>query len=583
MDEQQLPEPHDFQPEPLPPVAGEPAATPPPAASGTSDGADSPGDFLGLGAELGGAAPPPPTAAGALGGPPLEPSPFGDDGAQPAPVAPDASDLAEGVDFDDDDEGSWLMSLDDVIGDRAGTDTIVPTPVAGADLPLSQQASWSEETAPKARARRVLVPLAGVALVAMVGWAGWRFVDLRGELTMQAPGPLDAGSAPQPRRVVPLDGPREGAGPATRQSIGKGPRPQPAGGATEAPGGRSAGAPPPRSRPADARGARVAYEPTVPPTPTIAPGVPFPPATDAPPAVESDAVTPSEPVAVARASDAAPAPIPETIPTPSPEQGPEPVATAQPVGSDAAESLAISDATRDRWRSLFGLGSEGRGSRRPRPRANPDERIIASSTGDRPASTEDGAEVAAVLPYGLDAAYIDGWSPPLDALHALDEDLDPSERPVEYVRKAGWRDLIGIWVGSDVPFAAIDEPERTLTPSIGFVAVHMKSGEIVEGVLTEVGGGHVWVQTTENGRLGLRHESFEAIDVLGVDGTSGRMVVESLNRVRVATAGGAVYGRLVTTDDERATVYTDAGARITVPRSQVELLGSDAAVRLNRG
>lgn len=521
-----------------------------------------------------------PTAGYAAPEPALQPLVDPTAGAPPAPGYDPSQELVEGVDLEgEDDEGSWLMNLDDVVGDRAGHDGIIPQATEAPDLPSHQEVAWSEEAPPTRGAGRVLMPLFAVAVVGMLGWAGWRFVDLRGELATRSPGALDAGSAPKPRAVVPLDGPDDGhVGPKTRQSVGKGP----AAGQRGAPrdrnpaAGRPAGAPP-----ASSPGPRVAAR-SLPPAPTLAPDLPFPTrpvVADAGPPTPPDGVSvaaaPPEPVAVDGGAD--PAPVPTTIPEPV-----EPVVPVAPAGEAVAEAT-VSPETRGRWRSLFGFGSnKPRGFTTPRPtlQPTPDQRVIASSTESDGEASGDGTQTASVLPYGLDAAYIDGWLPPTGP--SIDE-LAPEERPLEYVRAASWRDLTGIWIGGDVPYGSIDEPERTLTPGVGFVAVYMTSGEIVEGVLTEVGHGRVWVQTNAHGRLGLRQGTFDSIDVLGVNGAPGQLVVETLSRVRVATAGGAVYGHLITTDDDRATVFTDTGARITVPRAQVEAIGSEAAVRLNRG
>ncbi len=142
-----------------------------------------------------------------------------------------------------------------------------------------------------------------------------------------------------------------------------------------------------------------------------------------------------------------------------------------------------------------------------------------------------------------------------------------------------------VWREDVVPLEAIAHPARIMTPRVGPVRVHMDGGEVFEGRLYAVGQKRVWLDA-DMGRLGLDGDHvtrFERMHLeqarsASFDSTS----VGTGKRVRVLVPGGVLYGRVLSVDDTRVTLITDAGARVTLDSPEIEPLGPSRAILVQR-
>lgn len=176
--------------------------------------------------------------------------------------------------------------------------------------------------------------------------------------------------------------------------------------------------------------------------------------------------------------------------------------------------------------------------------------------------------------------------PPSPELAAADPGADPSSTPERVLRKdpnadatparaplGGLRlatpeELAGIWPGDTVPMEALDGETRLLTPAVGLVHVIMKTGEIFDGRLYAIGSGQVWLEATI-GRLALDGNRVSAITIVTTEEVNGK-TVEDLPRMRVRTPGGIFFGKVVSREDDRVTLLTEDGGRITLVSRDVE-------------
>lgn len=136
-----------------------------------------------------------------------------------------------------------------------------------------------------------------------------------------------------------------------------------------------------------------------------------------------------------------------------------------------------------------------------------------------------------------------------------------------------------------IPFASISSKTKVLTPTVGKVRAVLNTGEIFEGVLYAVGEESLWIDT-QVGRMGLLATRVRS--VLQIDtpkdapalGAAGSQNSTGLERVRIKTRGGPIYGKVLERNGDQTTVITDDGARLTVASSEVESLSELPNVRL---
>ncbi|MCC7015390.1 MAG: hypothetical protein IT454_22715 [Planctomycetes bacterium] len=136
-----------------------------------------------------------------------------------------------------------------------------------------------------------------------------------------------------------------------------------------------------------------------------------------------------------------------------------------------------------------------------------------------------------------------------------------------------------------IPFGSISSKTKVLTPTVGKVRAVLQTGEIFEGSLYAVGEDSLWIDTSF-GRMGLaasRVRSVVRIDpAKGAPalGAAGSQNSAGLERVRIKTPGGTLYGKVIERVGDTATVITDEGARLTLPAKDVERLAEAPKVRI---
>ena len=495
--------------------------TPQPANGDAAPASQGPDDFLGLGVSLAGAA------------------------SGEAQAGGDAW-LHEELAAEGEDEGSWLMSLDDVLGDRAGLDPILEDEDVLAEDPSLLDASWHERPGHSQTLRRLWVPLAAASVLALVGAAGWRLVELDGRLSPSAPEALTPELNLGSGRILKPETSGETGPERIREVIGF---------ADES---RRPNSPFARPDGELEDGLIPPADGSAPEFPELAAGPSTEPALG-PPVLDPHALLEPGAPLVAEATPL----VAEATPPPSATSGP------LAPGVPAPEVQA-------RWRGLFRLGSSAppssavaRGETDPGALRAPSEGRAAPSA---PGSLE--------LPYGLSAAFIPDWVP---GVMPLREDYFDEPQPTGFVGAASWSDMTAVWQGSEVPLAAMEREGRLLTPAVGFVGVTLESGEIIDGRLESVGAGRLWL-ATPYGRTGIEAQRIrEVVPIHAMEAASGVAVVEDLARVRVHTQSGVLVGRVLVSGHSVTVIVTEGGTRITVPTSDVEFVGAAADVVLKRG
>lgn len=144
----------------------------------------------------------------------------------------------------------------------------------------------------------------------------------------------------------------------------------------------------------------------------------------------------------------------------------------------------------------------------------------------------------------------------------------PARAPLGGLRLATPEELAGIWPGDTIPMESLDAETRLLTPAVGLVHVIMKTGEIFDGRLYAIGAGQVWLEANI-GRLALDGKRVSAITMVSTEEVNGK-TVEDLPRMRVRTPGGLFFGKVVSREDDRVTLLTEDGGRITLVSRDVE-------------
>lgn len=115
------------------------------------------------------------------------------------------------------------------------------------------------------------------------------------------------------------------------------------------------------------------------------------------------------------------------------------------------------------------------------------------------------------------------------------------------------------------PLEAAHSANEMLTPKVGGVRVILNDGELFEGALYSLGAGRAVLQT-EVGRLILEAEQIDNVVQLhpmDQPELNAREVAMG-DRVRVATAGGFLVGRVLKQDDDQLVLVLDSGARISL-------------------
>lgn len=158
--------------------------------------------------------------------------------------------------------------------------------------------------------------------------------------------------------------------------------------------------------------------------------------------------------------------------------------------------------------------------------------------------------------------------------------LTPDELGMR-LREASPSELSRMWLGAAIPMEAIASTDRVLTPNVGRVRVILADGEIFEGKLYAVGEKRVWIETTL-GKMALLDWQIDRVEhIISSEGTAvlgedGSQDLAGLKSVRVSTAGGVFYGKLISQDDDVVTLVTKSGGRITLRDAKVDSAGRSA-------
>lgn len=134
------------------------------------------------------------------------------------------------------------------------------------------------------------------------------------------------------------------------------------------------------------------------------------------------------------------------------------------------------------------------------------------------------------------------------------------------VRMAGADAFEHVWNFEALPpLEAAHGENELLTPKVGGVRAILTDDELFEGALYSMGAGRVVLQT-ELGRLLLEVEEIDRLVQLHPmeqPELNAREVAMG-DRVRVATAGGFLVGRVLKQDEEHIVLVLDSGARISL-------------------
>ena len=143
------------------------------------------------------------------------------------------------------------------------------------------------------------------------------------------------------------------------------------------------------------------------------------------------------------------------------------------------------------------------------------------------------------------------------------------------LRKASQAELASVWTGDSIPRDAVHAEERLLTPGVGEVRVLLTAGEVFEGKLYAVGNRRIWLET-KIGKMALLEwqiDSYEKIADSTTLALGNEKTVAGLQSVRVRTAGGVFYGKLVSHQGSTVTIITASGARLTLENAELATAG----------
>ncbi len=128
------------------------------------------------------------------------------------------------------------------------------------------------------------------------------------------------------------------------------------------------------------------------------------------------------------------------------------------------------------------------------------------------------------------------------------------------------------WDGVEVPNHAVSVSRKLLTPNVGPVRVSLTDGEDLEGRLHAVGFDMVWLETSL-GRMSLEQRRVDQIVKLDprhvVTAPGVKRDYSRFPRVRVTAKGGIFVGHQLNRSDDRITLVTDEGSRITLENVEV--------------
>lgn len=146
------------------------------------------------------------------------------------------------------------------------------------------------------------------------------------------------------------------------------------------------------------------------------------------------------------------------------------------------------------------------------------------------------------------------------------------------LRRASATDLQRLWPHEEIPLDRMDTAWKVLTPNVGRVRVVIEGDEVFEGRLYAVGERHVWLEN-DIGQTALSSSIVKSVQQLSTSATApelggqGAQTLAGLPRVRVKTAGGNFYGKVVAREGKMVTLIPDSGGRITLESMQVEVVG----------
>jgi|GEM_PF-1889323 len=169
----------------------------------------------------------------------------------------------------------------------------------------------------------------------------------------------------------------------------------------------------------------------------------------------------------------------------------------------------------------------------------------------------------------LGAADVDRWlaaqanaAAPLSDVGTVTRAPESEPSSVPGVERAS-----GIWEGATIPVEALSGGLRLETPSVGRVRVRLEGTERVEGRLTAIGQGRVWIQTDAGPRV-IERDALRGLEQIA-NREATASAPQAPRRQRVRTAGGVFYGRVLARDGRTVTLVTDAGTRISVEADEV--------------
>ncbi len=190
-----------------------------------------------------------------------------------------------------------------------------------------------------------------------------------------------------------------------------------------------------------------------------------------------------------------------------------------------------------------------------------------------PAAVEDGAP-----PPALSAAArerLERWLLQHSTASAPLADLGtivaaPAASGIARGASAGEPAIAGVWEGATIPIETLDGKLILSTPAVGRVRARVGRADAIEGRLVAIGGSRLWIETP-TGRVVLDSARITALEqVAETPAAAGRVARDGgSDRVRVRTAGGVFFGRVVERQGARVTLVTDEGARLTVDADDI--------------
>lgn len=403
--------------------------------------------------------------------------------------------------------GSWLLSLDSEEADRAGDDCIVADAdeldAVGAGSALDS--SWTEEPSALQAHGGLLVKGLGAVVLGMLGYAGWLALDAGSKIEDSAPARVEGPAQVAGTEMTPPVTPE--AGPVRTVPVIEG---------TEQPTGVRA--------PGTGAG-ETSLNPG-----QLAQGDPTASPSDGGPGREPSDGGGS--LAGTSNSD------PGTLPVPG-DPGSR-------IGSTDAEVLAdgMTRGSKNRWRSMLGLGDLGRGS--------------TTGRGDSVGSRIAGLGLPGLgIPTAPGGRYRGGRHPELD--EGPLPRISPDEMPL-------------VWQGFEIPMHLVDGPDRMRTPGVGAVRVTLDHGSMFNGRLHSVGEGRIWI-STGSGSMSIEGKRVsDVVHVMNAGFDGNDMTVDSLRKVRARLPGGSVEGHVLREDEDTIVIRTLYGSQVSFDRSQVQML-----------